>query len=243
MVFFFYYLVVVSLLSLGLWRRWKLFPAGFFAAAGAVGFVFLTAFVTQYFGWIDWNIFMKQALAEAAAMMERTLNSPAYTGDRAQVTLILAQAKGWFDFLPWIFPSILFGLAVLLMAIHLSAATLLRRIFLPQKKSGLAGRVGILRVPDAFVWLPILAGFLYFADAYYIPNPWLKAAAVNLLVVVAVAYFAQGLSIVGFLLKRHSFLLRFGIYGLLLVFFQLLGLVVAGLGVADTWVDFRKLRR
>ena len=54
---------------------------------------------------------------------------------------------------------------------------------------------------------------------------------------------AQGLGIVGFLFKRHSPLFRFGIYGLVVVFFQLLGLVVAGLGVADTWIDFRKLRR
>lgn len=240
MVFFFFYLVVVSLLSLGLWRRWKLFQAGFFAAAAAVGFVFLTAGITQYFGLLDWNIFLKQVLAESAAMMERTLNSPAYTGDRAQVTLILAQAKAWFDFLPWLFPSILFGLAVVLMAVHLTTAAWLRRIFLPQKKSPVRG---VLRIPDSFVWLPILAGFLYFADAYFIPNPWVKAAAVNLMVVVAVVYFAQGLGILGFLLKRHSFLFRFGIYGLVLVFFQLLGLVVAGLGVADTWVDFRKLRR
>lgn len=240
MIFFFYYVIAAGFLSIGLRRRRNFFQAGFAAAGAAVGFVFLTAFVTQYFGLLDWDLFLKKVLAESAAMMERTLQSPAYTGDRAQAVLILAQAKAWFDFLPWILPSILFGLTVGLMAIHLLALTLLRRIFLPQKKSP---ALGVLRVPDTFVWMPILAGFLYFADAYFIPNPWLKAAAANLLIVVAIVYFAQGLNIVGFLFKRHSLLFRFGIYGLVVVFFQLFSLVVAGLGVADTWVDFRKLRR
>lgn len=240
MLFFFYYVIAASLLSIGLRRRWKLFQAGVAAAGAAVGLVLFMGFITQYFGLLDWNLFLKKVIAESATMMERTLQSPAYTGDRAQAALLLAQAKVWFDFLPWILPSILFGLTVGLMAVHLTGLHLLRRIFLPQKKSPALGN---LRVPDTFIWMPILAGFLYFADAYFIPNPWLKAAAVNLLIVVAIVYFAQGLGIVGFLFQRHSLLFRFGIYGLVVVFFQLLSLVVAGLGVADTWVDFRKLRR
>ncbi len=53
----------------------------------------------------------------------------------------------------------------------------------------------------------------------------------------------QGMSIMAFFLKRYSPLFRFGIYGLVILFFQMMTIIVMGLGLADTWFDFRKLQK
>lgn len=94
------------------------------------------------------------------------------------------------------------------------------------------------KTPEHLVWLLIAAGF-----GALLANGWVQIAAWNLLAVTLPLYFLQGMAVVSyfFLRKGISPFMRGMGYLLLLVInpFQLL---VAGIGVFDLWVDFRKPR-
>ncbi len=94
------------------------------------------------------------------------------------------------------------------------------------------------KVPETWIWALILAGVgvLLFSGLPAI-------AARNLLVVMLAVYFLQGLAIMRFFFRtrRVSPVMRTLAYVLLATLNPLQALV-AGLGVFDLWVDFRKPR-
>lgn len=94
------------------------------------------------------------------------------------------------------------------------------------------------RLPEYLVWGVIASGlFLFLPD-----NP-LSALGLNTLLVLGLVYFFQGLSIMTFLLKKWAVPapLKVFLYALLVV--QAYGMIIlAGLGLADVWLDFRKPR-
>jgi uncharacterized protein YybS (DUF2232 family) len=94
------------------------------------------------------------------------------------------------------------------------------------------------KIPEHLIWLLIAGGF-----GSLLLDGWIQVAAWNLLAVALPLYFLQGMAVVSyfFLRKGISPLMRgFGYLVLLVVNpFQLL---VAGIGVFDLWVDFRKPR-
>lgn len=91
------------------------------------------------------------------------------------------------------------------------------------------------RVPDAFVWLAILAILGVFLQH---GKPWLEALSLNLLNVVIVLYFFQGLAIVA----KFFAIFKVGVFWrgfwYLMIMIQLF-LLVSLLGFADFWLDFR----
>jgi uncharacterized protein YybS (DUF2232 family) len=94
------------------------------------------------------------------------------------------------------------------------------------------------RLPDWLVWGVVLAGItsLLLSGA-------LNILALNLLLILGVLYFFQGLAVTGSLLVKWSVppLLQAVIY--FLFFFQVYGIfLLIILGLIDVWVDFRKSR-
>jgi len=89
------------------------------------------------------------------------------------------------------------------------------------------------------VWALISAGIVLFSGVEL-----LVLSAVNLLLVLLVVYFFQGMAIVSYFFnKRH---LPGGLKGLAYIFIFLmwyLGALVVALGLFDLWFDFRKLNR
>lgn len=94
------------------------------------------------------------------------------------------------------------------------------------------------KAPDHLIWLLIAGGF-----GALMAEGWMKIAAWNLLAISLPLYFLQGVAVVSYFFRMRGispFMRGMG-YMLLLAFnpFQLL---VAGIGVFDMWVDFRKPR-
>ena len=88
------------------------------------------------------------------------------------------------------------------------------------------------------VWPVIMTGSLLL-----LPEERLNTLGLNAGLVLLVLYLSQGLAIIASLMQRWSLslLVRTIIYSLL--FMQIYGFVlVAVLGLADVWVDFRKPR-
>ncbi len=111
-----------------------------------------------------------------------------------------------------------------------------------------AGRMGLelnigtfndFRNRDPLIWLLIAAGFAMLAGTPIITTP-----ALNVLVVVTVLYFLQGLAAILTIIARQAFVgvLRTMLF-LMLVFQPYLAAVVAAFGIFDLWGDFRTPRK
>ena len=92
--------------------------------------------------------------------------------------------------------------------------------------------------PDNLVW-----GFIGACLALYLGQGLVADVGLNLFVVMMVIYFAQGMSIVVHFFKTRKVPVFLWFIFFILIFAQpiLIGLI-AGLGVFDIWVDFRKIR-
>ncbi|PLX74532.1 MAG: hypothetical protein C0615_09270 [Desulfuromonas sp.] len=92
--------------------------------------------------------------------------------------------------------------------------------------------------PELLVWPLIGAGFMFAMGE----DAWRQIGA-NLLIVMLPIYFLQGLAIITYFFnKRRTPPLLRGLGYVLLTLFNPLPLIVAGIGVFDLWVDFRKPR-
>jgi len=98
--------------------------------------------------------------------------------------------------------------------------------------------VSLWGVPDNLVWVIIGGGVLMFSSSGVA-----DIIGLNVLIVMSVLYFLQGVSVTIFLFKkwRLHMLVKIAIYGIILsqpIFWVL----VTVFGLADIWVDFRKMR-
>jgi hypothetical protein len=95
------------------------------------------------------------------------------------------------------------------------------------------------RNPDLMIWLLIVAGFAMLADVAMVTTP-----ALNILVVLGVLYFLQGMAVLSSMFFRlgSSMVLRAALY--LLLFVQpYTAALVAAIGIFDLWGDFRTPRK
>ncbi len=94
------------------------------------------------------------------------------------------------------------------------------------------------RSPDWLVWPVICFGFALLVSSS------VRLVALNVLIVLVVIYFLQGLSILGFYAEKLSVPLWVRILVIVLVLVQqYLSLLVAAVGFFDVWFDFRKIIR
>lgn len=92
---------------------------------------------------------------------------------------------------------------------------------------------------EYFVWVFILSGILVL-----VKYPPVNRIGVNLLFVSIAFYFIHGISIVSFFSKKWKIPTSIKIITLIMVIIQpLLMFIIAGLGLFDTWFDFRKIKK
>lgn len=225
-----FYLLIALFLSLGVFKRWSFVSWGFKSAISITALLFFSSLAVQHLGLYDISSLLKTSLSQASEMLDQMKAKP-------ELIPFILQMKEWLPLLPKLIPSFLFILTLFVMAFNISVLK-----FLTSKRYPLqwAGRFQDIEVPVFCVWVLIVFGLLFFVDPYLLKLGLLKMASLNCVLGVLFVYFIQGLSILTFFLARFSPLFRFIIYGLVLLFLQLLGLVVVGLGLADVWVDFRK---
>jgi uncharacterized protein YybS (DUF2232 family) len=94
------------------------------------------------------------------------------------------------------------------------------------------------RTPDFMVWLLIIAGF-----SMLVPTPLVNTPALNMLVLLGVLYFIQGLAVVFAFCDRSNFASTLKVVSTVIVLTQpYLTVVITVLGIFDLWGDFRTPR-
>lgn len=93
--------------------------------------------------------------------------------------------------------------------------------------------------PENLVW-----GFIAACLALFLGQGLIEDVGLNLFIVMVVIYFVQGMSIAIHFLKTRKVPIFLWLIFFILIFAQpiLIGLI-AGIGVFDIWVDFRKIRK
>lgn len=234
-----YYWLAGLALSLGVWKRWSLARWGFWSGLWVTGGVFLFAVSGQLAGFFDLHAIWGEVLNEAAGWLGQAENLNLPAGERLQILALMERAKSLLPLFPMFLPALFFTLTLFILGLNIAGLNLFRH-FLKQVPWPWSFRK--LQIPDPCLWSLLLAGFLFFLNAYFLHQAWVKIFVVNLLICIAFIYFFQGLSIVSFFISRYSLLLQVGVYGLLAALFSNLGLIVMALGLIDIWADFRKLR-
>jgi uncharacterized protein YybS (DUF2232 family) len=97
------------------------------------------------------------------------------------------------------------------------------------------GEFAAFKNHDMLVWLLIVSGF-----SLLIPSPLPATPALNLLIIVALLYFLQGMAVISAVISKRSLskVLRVGLY-VMLVLQPYLAIVIAAIGLSDLWLDFR----
>jgi uncharacterized protein YybS (DUF2232 family) len=97
------------------------------------------------------------------------------------------------------------------------------------------GDFSSFRNHDLLVWVLIATGC-----SLLLPVTPLTTPALNILLIITLLYFFQGMAVLTALIKKHSVsaLVRILLYVMLIIQPYLLALV-AGIGLFDLWVDFR----
>lgn len=233
LAYLFFYLACAFFLILGFEQRWPWVRWGWRGGLGITAAVFAALFLLQGGGLVDIFEFWGAVLSQAQKVMEELSKRPDIAVD-----LVVPLQKG-LAFIPKLFPSLLFAFAVTVMALNVSALKLLKRT---ASSFNYLGPFQKLQIPPVCVWALIGGGGLFFLNEYLFGLEALKVLALNAVLAALFVYFLQGLSILAFFTGRFSPLFRIGIYGLVLLFLQVMGLVLVGVGVADAWLNFRRLK-
>ena len=92
--------------------------------------------------------------------------------------------------------------------------------------------------PEWLIFLLVGAGFLLL-----VPITAVRFTGLNLLLILAVLYFAQGLAVVANWFHRLGLPRPLRIVGYPLMFLNPVFFVIITLGLIDLWLDFRRLHR
>jgi hypothetical protein len=146
------------------------------------------------------------------------------------------EAGSLVKFLPGIFAASLFGSLALSFALE-SKVTRMFRIQRERVASGL--RWLEFKLPDVVVWVTLFAALF---SEFSFGQKTLETISVNLLILAAVAFFFQGVTVVEFMVRFYKFGLFTRTLTYLLIVLQLAPFVVF-VGFVDYWADFRTLVR
>lgn len=169
--------------------------------------------------------------AEMDRALELTRSAELPEAEKAELETL---AERTAELLARIYPGVVVavGGAILLLTTFLLTALAKGRFVMPGPPFAL------WKAPELLIWPLIAGGF-----GALLASGWPQTLAMNLLVVLLPIYFLQGLAVVSFFFQSRAVspLMRALSYMLLIVFnpFQF---IVAGIGVFDLWIDFRKPR-
>lgn len=139
-------------------------------------------------------------------------------------------------YLPGIFAASLFGSLAFSFALE-SKVTKMFRIRRERVASGL--RWLDFKLPDVVVWVTLFAALF---SEFSFGQKIFETISVNLLILAAVAFFFQGITVVEFMVRFYRFGLFTRTLTYLLIVLQLAPFVVF-VGFVDYWADFRMLVR
>jgi uncharacterized protein YybS (DUF2232 family) len=136
------------------------------------------------------------------------------------------------DLLSKLYPALVTTLLVTIAACNL---VLIKKTTAKTNPDLVIGEFTTFRNPDLLVWVLIAAGFTLLLPVSLITTP-----ALNILVLITLLYFIQGMAVVAALIAKSSVsaLVRVLLYVILVIQPYLLA-CVAGIGLFDLWVDFR----
>jgi uncharacterized protein YybS (DUF2232 family) len=92
--------------------------------------------------------------------------------------------------------------------------------------------------PEWVIFVLLGAGFLLL-----VPLPGARLLGLNLLIVLGVLYFSQGLAVVAAWFLRLGLPRPLRVVGYILLFLNPLFILIIALGLVDLWLDFRRLHR
>lgn len=229
-----YFLVMAGTLGemggLGLPARWSVGAAAGAAMAASL-LVLLVGSIAHDVG--PWQLWKAQWQGEMAMVMEmyRSMDLEPETlhqleqGLAAVGRIILRMA-----------PGILAALSLMVAWLNLVAARRLSRRW----GAGESGApLNLYRTPERLVWLLIAGG-----GVMALADGWLFWLGANLVLVMSVLYFFQGLAVVDFWLRRKNApsLLRFAVY--LMVALEIyVAAILAAAGLFDMWLNLRRLEQ
>ena len=133
-------------------------------------------------------------------------------------------------------PSVLVALLILSLALALILESSVTKLMkLPMEKVENLNLLSF-RLPDSYIWI---AMFSFLFSFWNFGDEFLGLIATNIVNVMVVLYFLQGLAVTEtfFVALRFGFFIRFMTY---VVFLVQLFFLVAAIGLIDFWVEFRK---
>lgn len=92
-------------------------------------------------------------------------------------------------------------------------------------------------LPEQLIWLTIFMG-----GAAFVPVDAIRFVSANILIILALIYCFQGFSITVFFMNKWNMPIIFRSFIYVMVIFQSFGtIILLAVGIADTWLNFRKL--
>lgn len=169
---------------------------------------------------------ISSSLKQAVALYEKG----GVTGE--ELELIKRSMSTAADLLQRLYPALVTALLVVIAGCNLA---LVKKTTVRTTVNISIGNFRTFRNPDLLVWILIAAG-----SALLLPVSPVTTPALNILLIVSLLYFLQGMAVVSAFIAKNSAstLLRLLLYAMLIIQPYLLALV-AGIGLFDLWVDFR----
>ncbi len=173
-----------------------------------------------------------------SAVVQKNIDLYSRTGIPAQhIELIRSNADQITRALIGIFPSVALVGTFFLVWVNILEGKWLFRIRGMWYPS--FGDLSRWRIRDKTVWLVVIAGV-----CVIIPFDTARIVGLNMLIVLVFIYMLQGLAIMSFFFQSKNVPAFLRAFGYFLVFAQqFLLLIVAMVGLIDTWADFRKLNK
>jgi len=136
------------------------------------------------------------------------------------------------DMLQRLYPALVTALLVLTAGCNIA---LLKKTIAKRAVNISIEEFSTFKNPDLLVWILIATGSVLLLPMSVITTP-----ALNILLIVTLLYFFQGMAVISALIKKHSVpaFMRILFYVMLIIQPYLLA-IVASIGLFDLWVDFR----
>lgn len=133
-------------------------------------------------------------------------------------------------------PSVLVALLIMSLALALILEKPISRLFKFSIEESESLNLLDFKLPDSYIWIAMISFLFSFID---VGNKALSMTATNIVNVMVVLYFFQGLAVIEsfFTALRFGFFIRFMTY---VVFLVQLFFLVAAIGLIDYWVEFRR---
>lgn len=237
--YFFFFIAVAYALGDGAAKKWKLIRWVGVSIAAGMGCIAAAALLAKIVsgaslvggmrGYIDTVIAEIVSLNETAGVSNAQLQYLSQHGQEVASTLLS------------LVPSILFVFVLLTVVLNMLVGRKFARIPRPAAR---LRRAVAFRLPDYVIWIVVGCGATFFLDGYLLHSGMLKLIAINGLIATCALYFFQGFAVLAFFLEKvKSRMLRLLVYVAVVIFFQTVGLMFIGLGIADVWVHFRERAR